>query len=167
MQDPPHPPPPIPRERPLIHDPGYLPGIGRVFPGSQAEVVKVPQHRCQVTSNADGEERHHFVSAEDRYLSRGPEISLSCPVSPRTEDTLATHFPHDLDPRPSWFSPLSPWVGKTDLHPGEGTSTLSTAQRNPGTLIAPEGDTHDGGIPCRRLPLSTPPTHLNKISEQP
>lgn len=51
-QDPPHPPPPTPRERPLVHDPGYLPGTDRAFPGSQAEVVKVPQHRRQVVHHA-------------------------------------------------------------------------------------------------------------------
>lgn len=49
---PPHPPPPTPRERPLVHDPGYLPGTDRAFPGSQAEVVKVPQHRRQVVHHA-------------------------------------------------------------------------------------------------------------------
>lgn len=53
--------PPSPRERPLVHDPGYLSGIGCVFPGPQAE-GGASLTSCPVLHQNRGHPRHSCFS---------------------------------------------------------------------------------------------------------
>lgn len=60
--------PPTPRERPLVHDPGYLSGIGCAFPGPQAE-GGASLTSCPVLQQNRGHPRHScFSPAERGYM---------------------------------------------------------------------------------------------------